>query len=134
MAPDPVDEPVEDVEATTPVPAFSAAVRADGAVELAGELSLAELGALRAALDEALAAEGDLLRVDAERLTFIDTTAISELLRYQLLAAAERRLLCVERPSPFVTMVLDLLDLQHLLAASDEDAAPTAPTAVPSSA
>jgi anti-anti-sigma factor len=94
---------------------FSAALQPDGRVVLTGELDISGLEALRAALDQALCDPGDLLAIDAAQLSFIDSIAITELLRYGLKAAVRNRRLCLEPVSSAVGDVIDLLDLRHVL-------------------
>ena len=96
---------------------FAATVSPDGWVQLAGELDIGSLAALRAALDQALLDPGPVIHVDAGALEFIDSAALSELLRYQLAAAVQRRQILFEQVSPSVAWLFDLLDLRHILMA-----------------
>lgn len=94
---------------------FRAVVHPGARVILEGELDISALDALRAVLDQALLDPDEVIEIDAAELTFIDSAAISELLRYQVVAAARQRRLHLEHvPSP-VTIVLDALDLRHVL-------------------
>jgi ABC-type transporter Mla MlaB component len=102
---------------------FSASFDADGHVTLTGELGITRLDALRAVLDRALLGSGELLPVDVGRLWFIDPAAVSELLRYQLLASTRQRRLCLDPISAPVAMVVDLFDLRHILGTDDEPGA-----------
>jgi anti-anti-sigma factor len=86
-------------------------------VVLSGELDIACIGALRAALDQALLEGEGIILVDASQLTFIDSVALSELLRYQLAAVSRQRRICLEPVSGPVAEVLDLLDLSPILIA-----------------
>ena len=105
---------------TTSAPAsFAATVSPDGRVQLAGELDIGSLPAFRAALDQALLDPGDVVRIDAMRLSFIDSSVVSELLRYQLAAAVQRRQIRFEEVSQSVALVIDLLDLRHILMSGD---------------
>jgi anti-anti-sigma factor len=94
---------------------FTATVDSAGRVVLRGELDHCGIDGLRAVLDQALFEPGDIL-VDVESLSFIDSSALTELLRYQLLAASQQRLLRLVRLSAPVAIVLDVHDLGHLLA------------------
>ncbi len=94
---------------------FSAAVDSGGRIVLTGELDITQLGALRGILDEALNRSRGPLLVDAGDLSFIDQSAISELLRYQLLAAAQQRRLWLDPVSEPVGVLVDVFDLQHIL-------------------
>jgi anti-anti-sigma factor len=94
---------------------FSAAVDPSGRIALAGELDITRLDTLRAILDEALEGSGVILSVDASKLSFIDRSAVSELLRYQVLLAARQRRLWLDPVSDPVETVLDLFDLHHIL-------------------
>jgi anti-anti-sigma factor len=113
---------------------FHAVVYPDAHVALAGELDVGALDALRAALDQVLLEPDEVVEIDAAQLSFIDSTAISELLRYHVIAAAEQRWLHLERVSWPVGNVLDILDLRHILMdeprftpVSSEDAASCSP-------
>jgi anti-anti-sigma factor len=94
---------------------FGAAIDSSGRIALTGELDITRLGALRGILNEALDRSGGPLLVDAGDLSFIDQSAISELLRYQLLAAARQRRLWLNPVSDPVGMLVDVFDLQHIL-------------------
>jgi anti-anti-sigma factor len=108
---------------------FSAAVGPDGHVYLNGELDIAGLDALRAALEQAVLGPGDLLVIDIAGLSFIDSSAISELLRYQLTATSSRRRLCLTAVPDHIGQILDILDLRDLLVlADDEPGTPQAKT------
>jgi anti-anti-sigma factor len=96
-------------------PAFSATLGHGNRLILAGELDIAGVEALRAALDQLMLERDELLRIDASRLTFIDSLAISVLLRYQLAASVLHRKLFLESVSRQVGQLLELLDLRHLL-------------------
>ncbi len=93
---------------------FHAAVTPDGTVELGGELDISRLEAIRAVLDQALAGEARIM-VDASAVTFIDSVAIGELLRYQVAATAQGRVLLLSPVSDRVAEVLTMMDLEHLL-------------------
>jgi anti-sigma B factor antagonist len=105
---------------------FTAAVDSDGRVVLAGELDRGGIDGLRAVLDQALFDQGDIL-VDVANLSFIDSSALTEMLRYQLLAASQERQLRLVRVSEPVAVVLDLLDLGHLLAPSESETSDSPP-------
>jgi anti-anti-sigma factor len=94
---------------------FRAAVGPEGHVSLSGELDVSALDALRAALDQALVDTEDLLQVDIAELSFIDSRAISELLRYQVAAANRHRRLCLEAVPDHIANVLEILDLGDIL-------------------
>ena len=98
---------------------FVATVRPYGQVQLAGELDIGSLAAFRAALNQALLDCAEVVHIDASRLEFIDSSAVSELLRYQLGAAVQRRQIRFEQVSPPVALVFDLLDLRHILMAGE---------------
>ena len=99
---------------TTTHAAFTAAVHSRGRVVLSGAFDRAGLDAFRAAVDQALLEPAELIRIDASRLSCIDSTAVSELLRYQLTAFAHRRQLRLERVSVPVAEELDRLELHYL--------------------
>jgi anti-anti-sigma factor len=94
---------------------FRATVHPSARVALAGELDISALDALRVALDQALLESDETIQIDAAQLSFIDSAAISELLRYHLVAASQQRRLQLERVSRPVATVLDILDLTHIL-------------------
>ena len=94
---------------------FRAAADPSGRIALTGELDITQLDALRAILDEALQGSQALLPLDAGELSFIDSAAVSELLRYQLVLAARQRRLWLEPVSDSVETTLGLFDLQHIL-------------------
>ena len=96
---------------------FRAAVHPGGHVVLEGELDVSALDALRAALDQVLLGSGEPIAIDVAGLSFIDSAAISELLRYQIAASARQRLLCLDRVSKQVAAVIECLDLDHVLIA-----------------
>jgi anti-sigma B factor antagonist len=98
---------------------FTAAIDSDGYVVLAGELDHCGIDGLRAVLDQALFEPGDIV-IDVADLSFIDSSALTELLRYQLLVASQQRTLRLVRLSDSVAIVLDLLDLGYLLAPPPE--------------
>ena len=100
-----------------PDASFRAVVRDGGTVELVGELDITGVAALREALDQALLEQAETLQVDATAVNFIDSAALSELLYYQLVAAAQQRRLVVD-PSPQMATVLELLDLGPALTGS----------------
>jgi anti-sigma B factor antagonist len=102
-----------------PSAVFTAAVDVEGHVVLRGELDRSGIDGLRAVLDQALFEPGDIV-VDVEGLSFIDSSALTELLRYQLLAASQQRLLRLVRLSAPVAVVLDVLDLGPLLVTPPE--------------
>jgi anti-anti-sigma regulatory factor len=87
----------------------------EGHVALGGVLDVASLDALRVALDQALLGSDDLIRLDAAELEIIDSAAISELLRYQLIAISQQKRFSLENVSGLVALILDLLDLRDLL-------------------
>ncbi len=105
---------------TEPAAWFTATVHPDGRVVLSGELDVAGLDAFRVALDQVIGDPGGLIRIDAARLSFIDSTAVSELLRYQLAATVRRSWLVLEQMSRPVAQVLDLFDLRHIFMAPVE--------------
>ena len=94
---------------------FQAVVYPGARVILAGEFDITSLDALRTVLDQALLDPDEIIEIDLAELTFIDSAAISELLRYQVVAAVRQRRLHLQRvPGPVAT-VLDALDLRHVL-------------------
>lgn len=101
----------------TPFPQdrFLARVDSFGHVILAGELDIACIETLRAALDQALLDGGEVIRIDAGQLSFIDSVAISEILHYQLVATTRQRRICFEHVSTSFAEILDLLDLASVL-------------------
>ena len=103
-----------DLELRGPASGFTAALQ-NGRVVLIGELDIASVESLRIVLDQALLESEEQIRIDAAQLSFIDSVAISELLRYQVAAAAQRRRLRIESASRPVTEVLNLLDLCPVL-------------------
>jgi anti-anti-sigma factor len=84
-------------------------------VALTGELDIRALDALRGALDKAQLEADDTIPIDAAQMSFIDSTAISDLLRYHMVAAAQHRCLYFKSVSRPVATVLDFLDLEHIL-------------------
>jgi anti-anti-sigma factor len=106
---------------------FTATVEPGSRVTVVGDLDINSLDALRSALDQAMLDPGRVLRIDASGLSFVDSTALGELLRYQLIAASQQRRLCIEPLSPAVAKVLDLFDLRHILTSATESAAATQP-------
>ena len=94
---------------------FRATVHPGARVTLTGELDIGALDALRAALDQALLEPDETIHINAVQLSFIDSTAITELLRYHLAAAVQHRKLYLEHVSRPVATVLDILDLGHIL-------------------
>lgn len=99
---------------------FTAIVGPDARVDLSGQLDIAGLDALRAALDQALQDPGELIAVNVEHLAFVDSLGLSELLRYQLCAAARGRHLQLQKVPDVVAHLLDALDLRHVLMAPIE--------------
>lgn len=97
------------------VPGFSAAIGPDGHVYLSGELDITGLDPLRAVLDQAVLDSHDLLIVDVAGLSFIDSSAIAELLRYQIAAARRQRQLRLVGVPESIAQVLDILDLRPIL-------------------
>lgn len=106
------------LEEDQPTGWFRAAVHSGGHVVLEGELDVSALDALRATLDQVLLGSGDSIAIDVAGLSFIDSAAISELLRYQIAASARQRHLCLEHVSEQIAAVLEFLDLDHLLTAT----------------
>jgi anti-anti-sigma factor len=98
---------------------FRAVVHVGGPLALVGELDISGLDALRVALDQALLEAHETIEIDATELSFIDSAAISELLRYQLVAATKHRCFVV-RASRQVAAVLGLLDLDPILVSPDK--------------
>lgn len=98
---------------------FTATLDGAGSVVLAGELDIASVESLRTALDQVLLEPSELILIDAAQLSFIDSVAISELLRYQVAAAAQCRRIRLVRVSRVVADVLSLLDLDPVLMASE---------------
>ncbi len=103
-----------DLEFSGPATGFTAALQ-NGRVVLTGELDIASVESLRIVLDQALLESEEQIRIDAAQLSFIDSVAISELLRYQVAAAVQHRQLRIQRASRSVTEVLNLLDLCPVL-------------------
>lgn len=101
--------------ADCPSGTFTATMHPEGHVALGGVLDVASLDALRVALDQALLGSDDLIRLDAAELEIIDSAAISELLRYQLIAISQQKRFSLENVSGLVALILDLLDLRDLL-------------------
>ena len=103
-----------------PPPAF--AIAADGAdgtvvVRLEGELDLAASGSLRAHVD---AAAGSPLVLDLERVTFVDSSAVRDLVRARLDAAARGDRFVLAAVPPVVMRILELTQTSRLF-----DIAPT---------
>lgn len=98
---------------------FAASLGSGGGVVLAGELVEEALDALcmalDAALDHAMSDLKEFISIDASCLLSIDSSALSELLRYQLLAVTRQRRFCFDRASPPVVEILDLFDLRPIL-------------------
>lgn len=113
------ESPATPPRGARPVGWFAATVDGSGRVVLSGELDMSGLEALRSALDQALDGPGEVLNIDASQLSFIDSSAVGELLRYQLIAGGRRRRLRLEQVSSPVAMVLDVLELRHLLTTND---------------
>jgi anti-anti-sigma factor len=98
---------------------FTATLDGASRVVLAGELDIASVESLRTVLDQVLLEPSELILIDAAQLSFIDSVAISELLRYQVAAAAQRRRIRLVRVSRVVADVLSLLDLDPVLMAGE---------------
>jgi anti-anti-sigma factor len=81
-------------------------VRADstGVLWLAGELDIAAIDELQAAVDAALDAQGELV-LDLSKLTFLDATGIRAFL---IVAGKVGGDVVLRKPTPFVRRVLDL--------------------------
>jgi anti-anti-sigma factor len=94
---------------------FTAAFDSTCRITLTGELEITQLDALRGVLDEALDRSEGPIQIDASGLSFIDQSAIAELLRYKLLAAARQRRLWLDPVSDPVWMLVDMFDLHHIL-------------------
>jgi anti-anti-sigma factor len=91
-----------------PPPAFTiAAEQAGGAVvvRLEGELDLAASGSLRAHVD---AAAGSPLVLDLGRVTFVDSSAVRDLVRARLDVAARGDRLVLAAVPPVVMRILEL--------------------------
>lgn len=101
------------------VDGFSATVGPKGTVSLRGELDITGVEALRAALDQAMNEAGNVVIVDVAELSFIDSLAISELLRVQITAATQQRFLRLENIPDVIGSVLDILDLRETLTSPD---------------
>jgi len=97
------------------VPLFVATVDAPGHCVLEGELDLASVEALRAALEQAFLESSD-IEVDVAGVHFVSSPVLTELLRFQIRAAAEKRQMRLVHLSAPVEKILDLLDLRELLA------------------
>lgn len=95
---------------------LGATIDTAGRIILEGELDVGGVDALHDVLEQALLEPRDIV-IDVSGLSFIDSRAITELLWFQLRAAALNRHLRLVRLSPPVTRVIDLLDLRHLLVA-----------------
>jgi anti-anti-sigma factor len=94
---------------------FNAVCDSSCRITLTGELDITQLDTLRGVLDEALDRSGGPIQIDASGLSFIDQSAIAELLRYKLLAASRRRRLWLDPVSDPVWMLVDMFDLHHIL-------------------
>ena len=86
---------------------------------LAGELDIASVESLRTVLDQVLLEPSE--RTSSTQLNFPSSirSRISELLRYQVAAAAQRRRIRLVRVSRVVADVLSLLDLDPVLMAGE---------------
>jgi anti-anti-sigma factor len=97
------------------LPTFTAWLDQSGRPVLVGELDIGGVDALRTVLDQAMLEPEDVISIDASALTFVDSSGIREVLRYELMAAASGRSLWLESASPPVLQILDILDLRHIL-------------------
>jgi anti-sigma B factor antagonist len=84
-------------------------------VELSGELDLAGVAVLKAELDRAGDDGAEIIVVDLQRLTFIDSTGLSTLFYALERAKAERRKLVFTRSSTEVERTLHLSGLDRVL-------------------
>lgn len=94
---------------------LTVAVGPNGHLALAGEMDIACLDTLRAAVGQALVDGAPAVTLDLARVSFIDTAAVSELLRSQLLAASGQQVIRIRNASVEVELVLEILDLRHIL-------------------
>jgi len=94
---------------------FSASFEPDGYVVLKGELDVTGIAALRDALDQAILATRESIVITATALKFIDSAAITEILRYNLIACIQDRDLLLDGVSDQVAVVLDAFDLCPIL-------------------
>src|SRR4051794_4756008 len=78
---------------------------------VAGELDLASVGALRAALNEVLAAGWENIVLDLRELTFIDSTGLSLLLKAERAARHADARFAIVDGSPAVARLLELVGL-----------------------
>jgi ABC-type transporter Mla MlaB component len=86
---------------------FNAACDSSCRITLTGELDITQLDTLRGVLDEALDRSGGPIQIDASGLSFLDQSAIAELLRYKLLAASRRSRLWLDPVSDPVWLLVD---------------------------
>jgi anti-sigma B factor antagonist len=78
---------------------------------VSGELDLASVGAVRAALDELLAAGWESIVLDLRALTFIDSTGLSLLLESERAARHADAAFAIVDGSPAVARLLELVGL-----------------------
>ena len=99
----------------------------DGAVvlRLRGELDLATAPELRRAISVGLAADATGIVVDLAKLTFIDSTGITELLTGHDLARAGGRSFLLRHPGRVVLKTLRLIGVDGLLAVAPAGASPS---------
>jgi anti-anti-sigma factor len=120
----PIENPRSRSDSRVDVYGFRAAVEPDGHVYLSGELDITALDAFREALHQALIDSTDLLLVDVGGLSFVDSRATCELLRYQIAAANRHRRLCLEAVPEQVANVFEILDLGHILMTATDTKCP----------
>src|SRR5687768_18029246 len=77
-------------------------------VTIAGELDLATVGRLRAALASDLVAQAAAIVVDLSGVTFMDSTGLSELLRFEREASDRGRPLAIACPEGAARLLLDV--------------------------
>lgn len=85
------------------------------AIVLQGELDVANAPELRAELDRHLDAGRRVIRIDAERLDFIDSTALGELIRATQRCTEEHGSLILTNVSPRLWRILRITGLDNVL-------------------
>jgi anti-sigma B factor antagonist len=85
------------------------------AIVLQGELDVANAHELRTELDAHLAAGRRVIRVDTQRLDFIDSTALGELIRATQRCAEEHGSLILTNVSPRLWRILEVTGLDNVL-------------------
>jgi anti-sigma B factor antagonist len=84
-------------------------------VVVAGDVDIATVGTLRAALEQALASKPESLTVDLTAVTFIDSTGLAALVKAGRALPRTERLVVVLEPESYARVVFDATGLAHCL-------------------